>query len=82
MGDTFRAQVPGGTMDLTLCEAVGLPPRPHGRQPFSLLFRSPDGTSVPQAGYPVEHPGLGEFDLFVVPLGPDAGGMRYEAVFG
>ncbi len=26
------------------------------------------------------HPQLGAFDLFIVPLGPDDEGMRYEAV--
>jgi hypothetical protein len=29
----------------------------------------------------VEHTTLGRFDLFLVPLGPDDAGARYEAVF-
>ncbi|MFN7117495.1 MAG: DUF6916 family protein [Saprospiraceae bacterium] len=27
------------------------------------------------------HPNIGELYIFLVPLGPDAEGMRYEAVF-
>jgi hypothetical protein len=31
--------------------------------------------------YQVEHPTLGSFELFLVPVGPDEQGMCYEAVF-
>lgn len=82
LGDAFRVRAPGGALDLLLCEATALPTRAAGRQPFALLFREPAGAMIPQGTYPVDHPALGTFDLFVVPLGPDAGGMRYEAVFG
>ena len=53
------------------------------RVPFSLTFASRDVGVVPQQICRVEHPELGEFDLFLVPIGPDRehGGMRYEAVF-
>jgi hypothetical protein len=30
----------------------------------------------------VRHPDLGELSLFLVPLGPDERGARYEAVIG
>jgi len=29
----------------------------------------------------MEHEKLGTFDLFIVPLGPDSAGMRYEVIF-
>jgi hypothetical protein len=48
---------------------------------FSLLFT---GTALPwlqQGLYLLVHPQMGEFELFLVPLGPDAAGMRYEAAF-
>lgn len=48
---------------------------------FSLVWRGPKGTPLPQRIYTVHHPALGALLLFLVPLGPDVEGMRYEAVF-
>ena len=53
------------------------------KQPYSVYFRGP-GRPVPvlpQAIYRVEHDRMGTMDIFLVPIGPDAQGMRYEAVF-
>jgi hypothetical protein len=36
---------------------------------------------LPQRIYRIEHATLGAFDLFLVPIGPDAQGLRYQAVF-
>ena len=55
---------------------------PGLRSPFSLVFRGPLEPFVPQGIYRLEHGQLGELDLFLVPIGPDQAGMRYEAVFG
>jgi hypothetical protein len=52
------------------------------RDPFSIEFHSRTPDHVPQQIFEVEHEKLGKFDLFLVPLGPDAEGHRYEAVFG
>lgn len=52
------------------------------RTPFSLVFRSPPGAPLPQHIYRLEHDEVGVLELFLVPIGPDAHGMRYEAVFG
>lgn len=52
------------------------------REPFSLLFRAATRElQLPQQIHPLEHPQLGRLELFMVPLGPDATGMRYEAIF-
>jgi hypothetical protein len=48
---------------------------------FSLIFRSGTQAHVPQAIYTLRHPALGEMDVFLVPIGPDDVGMRYEAIF-
>jgi hypothetical protein len=59
-------------------------PRPEGdkgRAPFSLEFTDVEHDHVPQQTVEVRHEELGEFPLFVVPLGPSPDGMRYEAVF-
>ena len=52
-----------------------------GRTTFSLLFYGPTEPLLPQGTYRIEHPDLGNLDLFIVPLGPDNNGVRYEAVF-
>ena len=51
------------------------------REPFSLVFRGPKAPVLIQKIYPVEHQSLGALDLFLVPIGPDGEGMRYEAIF-
>lgn len=52
------------------------------RSPFSLVFRSPgERRHAPQQIYTVHHPELGPLEIFLVPIGPDEQGMRYEAVF-
>ncbi len=47
---------------------------------FSLVFVGPAERAVMQQTCAFSHPQLGAFDLFIVPLGPDDEGMRYEAV--
>jgi len=51
------------------------------RHPFSLVFHARPDAVLPQATYRIENANLEPFEAFLVPLGPDAGGMRYEAVF-
>jgi hypothetical protein len=53
-----------------------------GRAPFSLLFHGPKDYYVRQGVYTVEHPQMGRADIFIVPLGPDSLGMRYQITFG
>ncbi|MBV9196332.1 MAG: hypothetical protein JO168_19520 [Solirubrobacterales bacterium] len=55
---------------------------PGLRLPFSLVFRGPLEPLLRQGIHRLEHGQLGELDLFLVPIGPDQAGMRYEAVFG
>jgi hypothetical protein len=52
-----------------------------GEVTFSIMFRSASNTVLPQRIYHLEHATLGAFGLFLVTIGPDAAGMRYEAVF-
>lgn len=51
------------------------------RAPFSLVFRGPRSIVLPQQIYRMEHGQLGDFELFLVPIGPDQAGMRYQAIF-
>jgi hypothetical protein len=82
---TVRAD-PSSTLELDLVEAASLAsagssPAGPVRQPFSLVFRGPLTPVAIQRIYPVEHPTLGAFELFLVPIGPDQQGMQYQAVF-
>ena len=76
-GETFSLAEPvAGTVALRLDEVTTL-----GPDGFTLLFRGALPGWLPQRIYRLRHPALGELDIFLVPLGPDAGGFRYEAVF-
>jgi hypothetical protein len=48
---------------------------------FSLVFTGQASPWLPQCLYQLIHPQMGEFELFLVPIGPDTAGMRYEAAF-
>ena len=52
------------------------------RAPFSLHFLGPVSQQyLQQHTYPLMNETLGTFDIFIVPLGAEAGRMRYEAIF-
>jgi len=51
------------------------------RQPFALLFRGAGETILVQRIYRVEHDRIGGWDIFLVPVGRDGGGVLYEAIF-
>ena len=79
IGDTFTATVAGGpTRTLTLTQADAYE---GSRTRFSLVFSDTVPDYVEQQIVAFEHPELGSFELFVVPIGPGlGGGMRYEAI--
>jgi hypothetical protein len=83
VGDVFRLDAEGEPVDLELREAAeaGSPADPRGRAPFSIEFLGPPEPVLVQRIYALSHPVLDSFDLFLVPLGPEGGRMRYEAVF-
>jgi hypothetical protein len=75
----------GDTVDMVLIEATSLKagkaPTAPRRDPFSIVLRAPKGTALAQKIYEITHDRIGEFALFLVPIGPDDKGMLYEAVF-
>jgi len=48
---------------------------------FALELLGPNDRLLPQRIYWFEAPALGRFELFIVPVGRDAQGIRYEAAF-
>lgn len=83
IGDVFRLHVEGHPpVDTVLVEATRLRASPErARAPFSIVFRGPVEPVYPQRIYRLEHGGIGEFEVFLVPVGRDSDGVRYEAVF-
>jgi hypothetical protein len=62
--------------------SVSTIPGPSGkRQPFSLVFIGVPGVVFPQRMYPFDHAALGRLSIFIVPIGADAEGTQYEAIF-
>ncbi len=51
------------------------------RVPFALVFRGPGEPALAQRVYALDNATMGRVDIFLVPIGRDEEGMRYEAVF-
>jgi hypothetical protein len=51
------------------------------QEQFSLFFYGPKDVNLGQGTFELEHEKLGTFPLFLVPIGPDHQGFRYQAVF-
>jgi hypothetical protein len=83
LGGRFRCEAGGAALELELvsADALGAEPPAGRRQPFSLIFRGPRATALPQRIHRLESPRLGVLEIFLVPIAPDAGGRLYEAVF-
>lgn len=74
---------PEVTLDATLTEVKRLGGSTDAfPRPFSFILRTAQKNEYyPQATFLVVHPEKGELPVFLVPLGLDEHGMRYEAVF-
>jgi hypothetical protein len=71
-----------GVLPLELVEVTGMGVKPGAaREPYSLVFRGPAEPVLAQQIWHLNHPRVGEQDVFLVPIGPDSQGMCYEAVF-
>jgi len=74
----LRAETPE-PIELELLEITESINTPKHEQ-FALLFLGPQSLYLPQMTYRLEHEKLGEFDLFLVPVGRVENGLQYEAV--
>jgi hypothetical protein len=83
LGQPFTLVYDGSSHPLTLISvdkftnsaATGVP------EAFSIVFRGNSDLVLEQQIYCINNDTLGDMDLFIVPIGPDDKGMRYEAVF-
>jgi hypothetical protein len=96
VGRAFQLEIDGANVPLTLSTVTPLPrPRqimPSGEEapipagtarldPFTLLFKGPTVSPLPQRTYTLSADG-DSFQIFIVPVGKQADGYIYEAVFG
>lgn len=81
---SFALSIGETSMALTLVEIQALPIHVYPgrtRDPFSLIFQSASPIVVPQAMYRLTHDGMGQMEMFLVPVGLNSGGVLYQAVF-
>jgi hypothetical protein len=87
VGSGFRTVAADGSEQTLVLESV----TPNGRreesrkglnrqEPFTLVFRGSE-TILPQQIYTMQHATAGSVDIFIVPVGRDARGTHYEAIF-
>ena len=67
-------------LTMKLIEVSDGPDNPRYDQ-FSILFQAPADSLNQQGTYRFEHPGIGTFTIFIVPVALDRDGLYYEAVF-
>jgi hypothetical protein len=72
-GDSQTAE-----LELISVSDIGSSPR---QIQFSLVFQGPADAPIAQSIYRIEHDALGALELFLVPIGKDHTGVRYEAIF-
>jgi hypothetical protein len=84
----FRVRVsPSEEIELELAEATpGRVVDSQGRggerfESFSLVFHGPADRLLPQKMHLFEHPQLGRFELFMVPIGQGPGCFKYQVIF-
>ena len=85
---TFHVKLgDGNVLPLELIEAKkGTPRRDGAKGPvyesFSLLFSGPLQPLLEQGIHPFQHPRIGQFEIFIVPvLSRDPGVVHYECIF-
>lgn len=52
-----------------------------GQEQFAITFRGPLDVFLMQRTYTMEHPRMGKFDIFLVPIKQQQDGFYYEACF-
>jgi hypothetical protein len=80
VGDRFVLENEHDSHELALVAC-----QPHGRslqrEAFSLTFLGPADPILTQRIYRLRHAELGILEIFLVPVGSDSNGTRYEAAF-
>lgn len=84
LNETFSVDVDQGRTPFVLVEAAPLPFQSFNgqvRAPFSLVFHNASPLLFPQRVYQMSNLSMGEFGIFLVPVGRNQDGFLYQAVF-
>ena len=81
VGQEFRVEVDAATIIATTLTAATAHGDGRVAAGFSLVFTGPIEPVLPQRTYRLAHDELGDLEIFIVPIGRDDAGVRYEAVF-
>jgi hypothetical protein len=80
VGKPYQVEVQGGRIAMKLDAAQELPSMGRQGGSFRLEFLGPLQPVLPQATYQV-HGGGQRHEIFIVPVGQEQSGIRYEAIF-
>ena len=80
VGEEYEIVFTDGTLPIVLEKAEGLPRSIREAGAFRLEWRGPAEPIIVQATHHFRR-GEQEFDMFIVPVGRDARGTLYEAIF-
>ena len=80
VGEPYEIVFTDGTLPIVLEKAEGLPRSMREAGAFRLEWRGPAEPVLIQAIYRFRR-GEEQFDMFIVPVGQDARGTLYEAIF-
>jgi hypothetical protein len=80
LGKPFSVEAQNGAIQLVLAEAQELPGSMRDGGAFRLEFHGPLQPTLAQGTYRFRV-GDQPAEIFIVPLGPAAGKLRYEAIF-
>lgn len=68
------------TLTLRKVDSIGNA-HPHRSEPFSLVFDGPSESALDQGTFILRHSGLGDHDIFLVPVSEANGTRQYQAIF-
>ena len=81
LGSKFVLNADGGqSVELELTEVSPLKERP-GNRSFSLIFTVPEPYKVEQGLFDLQHEKLGDFQIFLAPVGTKKGREELQAIF-
>lgn len=80
IGKPYEVEIMGGRVTMQLAAAQELPSMGRQGGSFRLEFVGPLQPILTQAIYPF-HGGGQRHEIFIVPVGQDQQGTRYEAIF-
>lgn len=82
LNSSFTVRTPDGTVAPFLLEQIVERPVTKNVEQFSLMFRAPAATAVTDGTHAFRHSALGDFNLFIVPVGAsNHERRRYQACF-